>query len=257
MWPWNKLAYLTERTKVLEESLRKAEREARTAKEGLTRVEDLEKALANANQKIDELSERTNPKPWDMLAELEPEKTLQSNLFRFDYRTMWSTFYFRRGDVLAHTSNFLFSTPLGQLNKGKNEAFTISDTNMKEGGRVPSGQPVQVPFITCELIGLPSVTDIIRTDGILRWDLTQTLIEIAPLGAFKWDANGQRGVYELPCALPKKDKKKVGGMLLPGQTSFGVLLDFGSTPLTVKRLSSDARVRITLGAVLPNTIEIG
>jgi len=208
-----------------------------------------------------------------------------SNLFRFGEITLYSTFCFVPA-ALANTSNRLFATPLGQVGQGFAVGATISHTNLKEGGRIPSGQAYDVYGVAAQLIGSGDATgaalatpfdtgaagagDIanmqnIVNNGILRWDFTQTIVDICPVmlagagggvyGAVSQNAagansgamnNGNGGIW-----MYRKHP-----VALPGATTFGVLLDFGSTAAAQPATSATA-VRVVLLGYYKSVIEIG
>lgn len=210
-----------------------------------------------------------------------------TNLFRFGEITLYSSFVFAPG-ALANTSNRLFATPLGQNGQGlpAGVGMTISHTNLKEGGRIPSGQAYDVYGIACQIMGdgatvgatwatpfdtgaagagdVANLQNIIN-NGILRWDFTQTVIDICPVmlagagggafGAIAQNAagansgsmgNGNGGIW-----MYRKHP-----VALPGNTTFGVLLDFGSTA-AAQPASSASIARVVLLGYYKSVIEIG
>ena len=60
------------------------------------------------------------------------------SLYRYGELTVWSTFRFAAAAAIANSTNRLFTTPRGQNGQGF-APLTISETSIKEGGRVPSG----------------------------------------------------------------------------------------------------------------------
>ena len=80
------------------------------------------------------------------------------NVYRFGELTIWSTQLLAASTVLANSSFRLFTTPLGQNGQGFSQALTISETSIKEGGRVPSGIAYDVFGIAC-VLGLADGND--------------------------------------------------------------------------------------------------
>lgn len=70
---------------------------------------------------------------------------LPKSLFRFGETSIWSTFNFPGATAIANTQTRLFTTPRGQTGQGFANALTIAETNLKEGGRVPSGKQKLCP----------------------------------------------------------------------------------------------------------------
>lgn len=208
-----------------------------------------------------------------------------SNLFRFGEITLYSTFALVPG-ALANTSNRLFATPIGQQGQGFGVGLTISHTNLKEGGRIPSGQAYDVYGVACQILGGADATgatlatpfdtgaagagDVanlqnVVNNGVLRWDFTQTVVDICPVmlagagggvfGSIATNAaavnggsmgNGNGGIW-----MYRKHP-----VALPGSTTFGVLLDFGSTA-AAQPASSTTAARVVLLGYYKSVIEIG
>jgi len=74
-------------------------------------------------------------------------------LFRFGEQTLWSTQFISTTTSLANQTFRLFTTPVGQFGQGFSAgALTISETNLKEGGRVPSGIAYDVFGIASQVL---------------------------------------------------------------------------------------------------------
>ena len=76
------------------------------------------------------------------------------NLFRYGEQTLWSTQLHAgaAGAVaLANGTYRLFTTPLGQVGQGFTNSLTIGETNLKEGGRIPSGIAYDVFGVACQI----------------------------------------------------------------------------------------------------------
>jgi hypothetical protein len=212
-----------------------------------------------------------------------------TNLFRFGEITLYSTQLFAPGAQLANSSSRLFATPLGAQGQGYSSSLTISETNLKEGGRIPSGQAYDVYGVATQVIGAtvdataaqPVLQDLsfataadvqilqnIVNNGALSWDFTQTKVNICPVmsagagggvfGAISTNAagatsgsmnNGNGGIW-----MYRKHP-----VALPGNTTFAVLLEFGSRAASIPNdtATSGAAVRVVLLGYYKSVIEIG
>jgi hypothetical protein len=210
------------------------------------------------------------------------------NLFRFGEQTIWSTQYHSATAPLASGTFRLFTTPLGQVGQGFGQALSIGETNLKEGGRVPSGVAYDVFGVACQVeesstlneqssvatLNLPinspeavgNLVNIIQ-NGILSWDFTQTQVDICPVtlagaggGAFGAVATGDTGT---PVTTGHMNNGNGGVWMyrkhpvaLPGTTTFAIVLRYGSRAAVVGSNGSCA-VRVTLLGYYKNVIEIG
>ena len=210
------------------------------------------------------------------------------NLFRFGEQTIWSTQFHAAGATIASGTFRLFTTPLGQVGQGFGQALSIGETNLKEGGRVPSGVAYDVFGVACQVeesstlneqssvatLNLPinspeavgNLVNIIQ-NGILSWDFTQTQVDICPVtlagaggGAFGAVATGDTGT---PVTTGHMNNGNGGVWMyrkhpvaLPGTTTFAIVLRYGSRAAVVGSNGSCA-VRVTLLGYYKNVIEIG
>ncbi len=209
-----------------------------------------------------------------------------TNLFRFGEITLYSTQLFAPGTALANSSSRLFATPLGAQGQGYSTSLTISETNLKEGGRIPSGQAYDVYGVATQVIGASVVGSAVTQDlsfataadvailqnivsnGALSWDFTQTKVNICPVmsagaggglfGAVSTNAaaattgamnNGNGGIW-----MYRKHP-----VALPGNTTFAVLLEFGSRAAAIPNAeaTTGAAVRVVLLGYYKSVIEIG
>ena len=85
------------------------------------------------------------------------------NLFRFGEQTIWSTQYHAGATALAQTTSRLFTTPIGQVGQGFGLQMTIAETNLKEGGRVPSGVAYDVFGVATSVVGASAAADVAGT----------------------------------------------------------------------------------------------
>jgi hypothetical protein len=214
-----------------------------------------------------------------------------SNLFRFGEITLYSTFTFGAQGVvtpLANTTNRLFATPLGQNGQGF-APMTVGETNLKEAGRIPSGQAydvfgvagqvmgwdptnnnTDVPFNVNGLAGaggLGLVADLQSAinNAILVWDFTQTQVFICPL-MLAGAGGGAFGAISQNAAGANSGSMGNGNggiwmyrrhpVALPGNSTFAVLLQFGGYASQLG-VNSGLAVRVVLLGYYKSVIEIG
>ncbi len=217
-----------------------------------------------------------------------------SNLFRFGEITLYSTVALgtAAGAAVANTSQRLFATPLGQQGQGFPAALTITETNLKEAGRIPSGQAYDVfgvagqvmgwdssndsldlPFCdsgaagAAPTVGLASVADLqsIVNNGVLVWDFTQTQVFICPL-MLAGAGGGAFGAVSQNAAGANSGSMGNGNggiwmyrrhpVALPGNSTFAVLLQFGSRASALGPAIGVA-VRVVLLGYYKSVIELG
>jgi hypothetical protein len=212
------------------------------------------------------------------------QQSLPKNLFRFGEITLYSTHAFGAAAAqqnLANSVNRLFVTQLGGQGQGFNAGLTASETNLKEAGRIPSGQAYDVFGVAGQVFhwdptnddfgepitnasaaasGLANVVN----NGILAWDFTQTKVFICPLmlagagggifGAVADSAgnqvgslnNGNGGIW-----MYRKNP-----VALPGSSTFSVELTFGSRAAALPA-NVGLAVRVVLLGYYKSVIEIG
>ncbi len=208
------------------------------------------------------------------------------NLFRYGEQTVYSTQMHQPGAgglAIANSQFRLFTTPLGQVGQGFTNALTISETNQKEGGRVPSGVAYDVFGIACQIFETSANTDAtgnygatiddqasiqqlvnIQNSGVLSWDFTQTQIDIAPIeliGA----GGGAFGAVSQNAAGANSGQMNNGAgsvflyrkhpVALPGSSTFSILLRYGSRAAGIA--NNCVCVRVVLLGYYKNVIEIG
>ena len=210
------------------------------------------------------------------------------NLFRYGEQTLWSTQLHATGSAIANGSFRLFTTPLGQVGQGFSSSLSIGETNLKEGGRIPSGIAYDVFGISCQvgvsetaetagasaILGLPMNTagqigtlTNIQSNGVLSWDFTQTQVDIAPIqmigaggGAF-----GSVSTTSFASSTVGAMNNGAGSIFLyrqhpvslPGNSTFSILLRYGSRMGAIKATSTSAFVKVSLFGYYKNVIEIG
>lgn len=212
-----------------------------------------------------------------------------SNLFRFGEITLYSTVQLVAG-AIANTNQRLFTTPLGQTGQGYAAALTVSETNLKEGGRIPSGQAYDVFGVACQVMGMTAdngtmsvpfntdgvfaaapgnVSDLqnVVNNGVLVWDFTQTQVFISPVML----AGAGGGVYGSVAATTTvaATSSSLGAMnngnggiwmyrkhpvALPGSSTFAVEIQFGARAAAIATATA---MRVVLLGYYKSVIEIG
>jgi len=215
------------------------------------------------------------------------------NLFRYGEQTIWSTQLHTQNTAIANGSFRLFTTPLGQVGQGFSNSLSIGETSLKEGGRIPAGIAFDIFGIACQ-IGKAENTESsgtnallgdvmntaeetnqlasMQTEGVLSWDFTQTQVEIAPItmigaggGTF-----GSVGVAAANAAAPTTTsagnmQNGAGSVFLyrkhpvalPGNSTFSILLRYGSRAAAIPNTNGDYFVKVVLMGYYKNVIEIG
>lgn len=208
-----------------------------------------------------------------------------TNLFRYGEITLYSSFGFPASTALANSSNRVFVTPLGAQGQGFTGALTKTETNLKEGGRIPSGQAYDVYGVATQILGADSTAGLagqtdepfndavatvqtlqnIVSNGVLSWDFTQTQVDICPVmlagaggglfGAISQNAagansgamnNGNGGIW-----MYRKHP-----VALPGSTTFAVQIQFGSRAAAIPA-GFGVVVRVVLLGYYKSVVEIG
>jgi hypothetical protein len=211
---------------------------------------------------------------------------LPKNVYRFGEQTLWSTQFLATGAV-ANGSFRLFTTPLGQVGQGFAGALSISETNLKEGGRIPSGIAFDCFGIAVQQIQSTSGADsntfgaLVNTDAtignllnlqqnaVVVWDFTQTAVEVCPvmLAGAGGGAFGTLAASDTAAAVAQTQQGTVNNgsgsvwlyrkhpVALPGNSTFSIVLRFGSRAAAVPA-NSGLAVRVVLLGYYKNVIEI-
>jgi hypothetical protein len=210
---------------------------------------------------------------------------LPKNVYRFGEQTLWSTQFLQAG-ALANGTFRLFTTPLGQVGQGFAAALSISETNLKEGGRIPSGIAFDCFGIAAQQIQTTVSTDvatdsgvIVNTDnqitnlvnlqqnGVIQWDFTQTQVDVCPvmLAGSGGGAFGALAITDVAGNSTSAGNVNNGNgsvwlyrkhpVALPGNSTFSILLRFGSRAAVVAALNA-FQVRVVLLGYYKNVIEI-
>lgn len=130
------------------------------------------------------------------------------DVFRYGEQALYSTYFWTDTTALANGTFRTFTTGLGNSGQGMTQPLTITETNLKESGRIPNAQAYDVYGVAGQLFsvttsgtgtqavsygrnlgGATVVAAIQETEDyqninngcVLFWDFTQTKIAIAPL----------------------------------------------------------------------------
>jgi hypothetical protein len=207
-----------------------------------------------------------------------------TNLFRFGEITLYSTQLFSPATSLANSVSRLFATPLGAQGQGYATSLTKTETNLKEGGRIPSGQAYDVYGVATQVLGADisgsvvtqdvafaptaevSILQNIVNNGVLSWDFTQTVVDICPV-MLAGAGGGLFGAVSLNAADSTTGAMNNGNggiwmyrkhpVALPGNTTFAVLLQFGSRAAAIPEGTTGAAVRVVLLGYYKSVVEIG
>jgi len=201
---------------------------------------------------------------------------LPKEVLRVGEQAIWSTNRIAAGAVASQQFR-LFSTPLGQQGQGFGGALSIAETNLKEGGRIPSG----LAFDCMGIAFIPQAGDVVNAHavddlgtvqtmlrhGVLSWDFLQTVIDVAPCSLIGQGggANAMRSGANQGAAAAADVVSAVNGfgglwvyrkfpVALPANSTFNVLLRFGNNAPATAALY-DAKVAL-IGA-FKTAIEIG
>jgi len=192
---------------------------------------------------------------------------LPKDVVRVGEQSLWSSAQLAAG-AIANTTTRLFTTPIGQVGQGFAVALTLSETNLKEGSRIPAG--LAYDTFGCAFIWYPvganlmNVLDAqnIYNHGILSWDFLQTVIDVAPVSLV--GAGG--GIYGLSVdtggvATQATINNGAGGLWvyrrhpvsLPANSTFNMLLRFGTG---AQNLNNATNVKVALIGAYRQAVEI-
>lgn len=208
-----------------------------------------------------------------------------TNLFRYGEISLYSTHAFPATTAIANSNNRIFTVALGSTGQGFTGALTKAETNLKESGRIPSGQAYDVYGVAGQVLGADATAglagqtdepfnDAVATvqalqnvvnNAVLAWDFTQTNIDICPL----MSAGGGGGLYG---AIAQNAAATNSGAMnngnggiwmyrkhpvaLPGSTTFAIVVQFGSRAAAIPATFGVA-VRVVLLGFYRSVIEIG
>jgi len=210
---------------------------------------------------------------------------LPKPLFRYGEQSIWSTALLSNATNPANSVIRTFSTPIGQTGQNFQNPLSISETNLKEGGRIPAGVAYDVFGIALQVLtattnessGTPakfngavdSTADIqdllnVLNNTVVSWDFTQTSVDVSPallVGA----GGGAFGAVSQNAAGSNTGHMNNGAgsiwlyrkypVALPANSTFGVILRIGNRTATIG--SNDLGLRVVLMGYYKNVIEIG
>ena len=208
-----------------------------------------------------------------------------SNLFRFGEITLYSTHAFPASTPLSNTSSRVFSTQLGVRGQGFGRVHSKAETNLKEGGRIPTGQAYDVYGVACQIMAgdatagmtgsidepfndsVASVAGLqnIVNNGTISWDFTQTTVDICPI-MLSGAGGGLYGAISSNAAAANTGAMNNGNggiwmyrkhpVALPGATTFAILIDFGTGAAPIPAEFGVA-IRVVCLGYYKSVIEIG
>lgn len=210
---------------------------------------------------------------------------LPKNVFRFGEQTLWSSQFLAGTSAVANGTFRLFTTPLGQQGQGFAAGMSISETNIKEGGRIPSGIAFDCFGIAVQQIATSQAQDVgtsaglpvdtaaeigdlvnLQNNGVIVWDFTQTQVEVCPImlagsggGAFGSLANTDIAANATVSGNVNNGNGSIWlyrkhPVALPGNSTFSIVLRFGSRAAVVGQFG--VIVRVVLLGYYKNVIEI-
>ena len=212
---------------------------------------------------------------------------LPKSVVRVGQQSLWSSQSYNNTSVLANTQDRIFVTPRGQGGQGF-AAMTISETNLKESGRVPGGYAYDVfgiacyPYVVDVIQAVPQPTpavsypDIANTlaNCVLAWDFLQTQIEIANVhligggggvfGAGRLGLNAGVAAAADQAALTNSNGAiwlyNQHPVMLPSNATFGILLNWGQfahTPIAAGNSTSSFIIKVNLLGRFQTAIAVG
>lgn len=180
----------------------------------------------------------------------------------------WSTVYLNTplGEApfsrdVSHHHYLLFSHPIGTVGQGKPSPLTADDTNVEQGGFLPTA--LELGAVQWSIFAENPIDVVLLQEcGALAFVFAHTRIPIAPLNLLqvapeKDTLPPRKSALELLCLEPH-DRHVRGQRLLspsvfiPADTMFGVSLLLGTL-----HLSGSARVRVSLLGKTVSVIPIG
>tara|TARA_R110002126_G_scaffold4536_16_gene23912 strand:- start:4178 stop:4819 length:642 start_codon:yes stop_codon:yes gene_type:complete len=200
---------------------------------------------------------------------------VQKSIVRIGEQAFWSAQRYPDTTAVASTTDRLFTTPRGQVGQGFAASLTLPETNLKEGGRIPSQYSYDVEAIAVQpyyfdnnqLATVGGGTDLINTLNhcVLLWDFVQTQIEIAPVSLI----GGGGGIFggiagaggDATAGVATTFSGDVGNgngqlwvyrrhpVLLPSNSTFALLLSWGGSAQPIGAglgLAHDLILRVVL-----------
>ena len=201
---------------------------------------------------------------------------LPKEVLRVGEQSIWSTNRIAAGAVASQQFRF-FTTPLGQTGQGFAAGLSIAETNLKEGGRIPSGLAFDCLGLACIMqagdVQAGAVPDNLSTvqtltrHGVLSWDFLQTVIDVAPCSLIGAGGGINVGISQANAgAAAAADVISVGNgfgglwvyrkfpVALPANSTFNVLMRIGNNAPVTAALYD---VKVAMIGAFKTAIEIG
>jgi len=201
---------------------------------------------------------------------------LPKDVLRVGEQCIWSTVRIGAAAVANQTFR-LFSTQLGQNGQGF-APMSISETNQKEGGRIPSGLAFDVMGIAC--VTAPAEVKVgggaspdnlsclqtVTRHAVVSWDFLQTIIDVAPCSLIGAGGGISGGITQTNAGGAGADvayfQNGLGGLwvyrkfpvALPANSTFNVLLRFGNN---APAFPVAYEIKIGLIGAFKTAIEVG
>lgn len=192
---------------------------------------------------------------------------LPKDVVRVGEQALWSTARLAAA-ALVNTTTRLFTTPLGQQGQGFAAGLTLSETNLKEGGRIPAGLAYDTYGIACIIQPSGALflnnrdAQNIYNNGVLSWDFLQTVIDVAPVSLV--GAGG--GLFGMSldqggAATQSLINNGAGGLWvyrrfpvsLPSNSTFNMLLRFGQGAQALNQITD---IKVVLVGGYRQAVEI-
>ena len=178
---------------------------------------------------------------------------IQKNIVRIGEQAFWSSQRYPDAAVVANANDRVFVTPRGQVGQGFPASLSLPETNLRETSRIPSSYAYDVEAIAVQpyyFDNFPIVGADIRNllnHCVILWDFIQSQIEIAPVsligaGGGIFGATADTGAVEGASGGSRTMLNNGNGqlwvyrrhpVLLPSNSTFGLLLSWGSGALVV------------------------
>ena len=206
-------------------------------------------------------------------------------VFRYGEQSLWSSAFFAAAGAVAQTETRLFTTPVGQVGQNYANALSLAETNLRNSGQIPNGVAYDVFGISLGVNHFTGAVDgatqnknasadadvrdllNILNNCVVSWVFTQTIVNVAPAmligqGGGAFGAVGSSTTVAATTTATGHMNNGNGSVwvyrkypvALPGSTTFGVLLNFGSRAPVIG--ATPVSVRATLLGFYKNLIEI-
>jgi hypothetical protein len=205
---------------------------------------------------------------------------LPTQLKRSYEGSLWSTYRYTDGQAVAGTNtNLFFSTPLGGQGQGHAAALSISETNIAEASRIPTGVAFTVRALAFEIkyddAWEPTRADVrnFQYSSVLSWKFPNTEIDVAPVqlvgegggifGAGTADTGALEGVGGSRIAfangLGQTWVYDSLAIILPASQQFNVRQSWGANAIAIDGGRNDSNIyaRLSLLGMISTAIPVG